>query len=223
MRKQLKIINEFVMITFATAIVAAAVFFFLMPSHLAVGSISGLSIVIGNFIPLPISTITMIFNVSLLVIGFLLIGREFGGKTIYTSVLLPIIIGIFEIKIPGMIDSILVKSSSCMAPVSMLLTGIVISEYKVKELINDKSVYITVLFRLIIIPVIVGLAVKMIAGEDIARFAVIFYAMPCGLNTVVFPKMVGEDCKIGAGFAFISNIGACFTIPLVFGLFGIAV
>ena len=68
-----------------------------------------------------------------------------------------------------------------------------------------------------------GLAVKMIAGEDIARFAVIFYAMPCGLNTVVFPKMFGEDCKIGAGFAFISNIGACFTIPLVFGLFGIAV
>ena len=101
MRKQLKVINEFVMITFATAIVAAAVFFFLMPSHLAVGSISGLSIVIGNFIPLPISTITMIFNVSLLVIGFLLIGREFGGKTIYTSVLLPIIIGIFEKIFPN--------------------------------------------------------------------------------------------------------------------------
>ena len=51
MRKQLKVINEFVMITFATAIVAAAVFFFLMPCHLAVGSISGLSIVIGIFFP----------------------------------------------------------------------------------------------------------------------------------------------------------------------------
>ena len=101
MRKQLKIVNEFVMITLATAIVAAAVFFFLMPSHLAVGSISGLSSVIGNFIPLPISTIIMIFNVSLLVIGFLLIGREFGGKTIYTSVLLPIIIGIFEKIFPN--------------------------------------------------------------------------------------------------------------------------
>ena len=60
MKKQIKIVKEFAMITLATAIVAAAVFFFLMPSHLAVGSISGLSIVVGNYIPLPISTITMI-------------------------------------------------------------------------------------------------------------------------------------------------------------------
>lgn len=171
------------------------------------------------FIPVSFYTYT---------VGYCMLAkRELSFKKLINPVMISlsigIIIGIFEIKIPGMIDGILVKSSSCMAPVSMLLTGIVISEYKVKELINNKSVYITVLFRLIIIPVIVGLAVKMLAGEDIARFAVIFYAMPCGLNTVVFPKMVGEDCKIGAGFAFISNIGACFTIPLVFGLFGIAV
>lgn len=89
------------MITLATGIVAAAVFFFLMPSHLAVGSISGLSIVVGNFIPLSISTITMVFNVGLLIVGFLLVGREFGGKTVYTSVLLPVFIGIFEKIFPN--------------------------------------------------------------------------------------------------------------------------
>lgn len=101
MKKQVKIIKEFLMITLATAIVAAAVFFFLMPSHLAVGSISGFSIVVGNFISLPISVITMIFNVGLLILGFLLVGREFGGKTVYTSVLLPLLIGILEKFFPN--------------------------------------------------------------------------------------------------------------------------
>lgn len=104
MKKQIALIKEFTAITFATAIVAAAVFFFLVPSTVSVGSISGLAIVIGNFIPLPISAITMILNVALLIVGFLLIGREFGGKTVYTSVLLPVIIGIFERAFPNFVS-----------------------------------------------------------------------------------------------------------------------
>ena len=92
--------KEFVMITAATVIVAAAVFFFLVPSHVSVGSISGLAIVLGNFVPLPISVITMVLNVVLLAVGFLCIGREFGGKTVYTSLLLPIVIGAFEHLFP---------------------------------------------------------------------------------------------------------------------------
>ena len=104
MKKQIALIKEFTAITFATAIVAAAVFFFLVPSTVSVGSISGFAIVIGNFIPLPISAITMILNVALLIVGFLLIGREFGGKTVYTSVLLPVIIGIFERAFPNFVS-----------------------------------------------------------------------------------------------------------------------
>ena len=64
------------------------------------GSISGLAIVLGNFVPLPISVITMVLNVVLLAVGFLCIGREFGGKTVYTSLLLPIVIGVFEHLFP---------------------------------------------------------------------------------------------------------------------------
>lgn len=96
----LELEKEFVMITAATVIVAAAVFFFLVPSHVSVGSISGLAIVLGNFVPLPISVITMVLNVVLLAVGFLCIGREFGGKTVYTSLLLPIVIGVFEHLFP---------------------------------------------------------------------------------------------------------------------------
>ena len=78
------------------AIIAAAVYFFLVPSHTSVSSISGLGIVLSNFVPLPLSAITMILNVVLLIIGFLTCGREFGVKTVYTSIMLPVFIGIFE-------------------------------------------------------------------------------------------------------------------------------
>ncbi len=86
--------------TAATAIIAAAVFFFLVPSHASISSVSGLAMVLSNFIPLKISTLTMIMNVALLVIGFVLCGREFGYKTVYTSILLPVLIGVLEIMFP---------------------------------------------------------------------------------------------------------------------------
>ena len=94
-------VKDYLIITAATVIVACAVFFFLVPSHVSVGSISGLAIVTSNFIPLPISAITMIYNVALLILGFLLVGPEFGGKTVYTSILLPIFLGILERMFPG--------------------------------------------------------------------------------------------------------------------------
>ena len=71
-------------------------------SHASVSSISGLGIVLANFVPLPLSAITMILNVVLLVIGFLTCGREFGAKTVYTSILLPAFIGLFERLFPNL-------------------------------------------------------------------------------------------------------------------------
>lgn len=94
--KSKETIREFMIITVATVIVAAAVFFFLVPSNVSVGSISGLAIVLANFVPLSVSALTMILNVGLLLIGFLLVGREFGAKTVYTSILLPAVMGLFE-------------------------------------------------------------------------------------------------------------------------------
>ena len=90
------IIKETSILTVAVAIIAAAVYFLLVPSHASVSSISGLGIVLSNFIPLPLSAITMILNVVLLIIGFFTCGREFGVKTVYTSVMLPLFLGVFE-------------------------------------------------------------------------------------------------------------------------------
>ena len=104
MKKQInckEVVWELFTLTAAVAIIAAAVYFFLVPSHASVSSISGLGIILTNFIPLPLSVITMVLNVVLLIIGFITCGREFGMKTVYTSILLPVFIGIFERIFPN--------------------------------------------------------------------------------------------------------------------------
>lgn len=93
-------VREFLIITFGTAVIAAAVYFFMLPSHVTVGSGTALAMVISNFVPLPVSAITFLLNVVLLIIGFLLIGPEFGAKTVYSSLLMPGIMRIFEIVFP---------------------------------------------------------------------------------------------------------------------------
>ena len=67
---------DFTAMTFGTLIVALSVFFFMVPSHAAVSSISGLAIVINNFIPYSISSITFVINIFLLIIGFITCGHD---------------------------------------------------------------------------------------------------------------------------------------------------
>ena len=93
--------KELLVIIMGLAIVAAAVFFFMLPSHVSVGSASALAMIISNFVPLPVSVITLIMNVFLLVIGFLLIGPEFGGKTVFCAVLMPGMLWVLEQLFPN--------------------------------------------------------------------------------------------------------------------------
>ena len=95
------ILIEINILTIAIAIIAVAVYFFLVPSHTSISSMSGLGIVLSNFVPLPLSAITMILNVVLLIIGFFTFGKEFGLKTVYTSVMLPVFLGILENIFPN--------------------------------------------------------------------------------------------------------------------------
>lgn len=104
MKKELNVrdlMKEALILTVAMTIIATSVYFFLVPSHASISSISGLGIVLSNFVPLPLSAITMILNVVLLIIGFFTCGKEFGVKTVYTSILLPVLLGLFEKLFPG--------------------------------------------------------------------------------------------------------------------------
>ena len=99
-----KAIKEYALITVGTAIIAAAVYFFMIPGKLTPGSASAVALLLSNVIPLPISVLTLGMNASLLVIGFLLIGPEFGAKTVYTSLLMPLIMRIYEVAVPNMVS-----------------------------------------------------------------------------------------------------------------------
>lgn len=94
-------IIEFVMITIGLAIVAAAVFFFMVPSNVSVGSITALAMIIARYVTLSISTLTFIMNVALLIFGYVFIGKEFGIKTIYCALMLPVLLRIFEVMFPN--------------------------------------------------------------------------------------------------------------------------
>lgn len=100
--KTKKFIKDGISMVLGAALATCAVFFFLMPSSLAVGSVTGVAIVLNTFIPLSISTITFILNVILLILGAVLIGAEFSGKTVITTLLYSGMLSVLEHFLPNL-------------------------------------------------------------------------------------------------------------------------
>jgi len=97
--------KEFIIMSVAMLIAAAAVYYFLMPSNLIIGSITGLSMVISGLfglagITVKVSLVVTIINAILLVLAWLLIGAEFGAKTVYTALILGPFIEFWEKVFP---------------------------------------------------------------------------------------------------------------------------
>lgn len=137
------------------------------------------------------------------------------------STVLGITVGLSGFTLPDVLTNVLDKSSSCMAPVSMLLTGIVISEFSLKGMLRNIKSYGFVMLRLLGIPLLLGSILCLLCEKEVAQTAILFYALPCGLNTVVFPRLVDENYEIGAGLALISTVLSCITIPIVLTIFHI--
>ena len=132
---------------------------------------------------------------------------------VFVAILIGCIIGITGCSVPEILQSVIQKAGDCMAPVSMLMAGITIADYNIKELLKERRLYQLAFVRLILMPVILCVLLAAVFSRDIVVIAVILYAMPCGFNTIIFPKMIGEDCKTGAGLAFISSLLCIATIP----------
>jgi len=140
-------------------------------------------------------------------------------KPTIIAIVLGCLVGLLEIKLPAIATDILGKASGCMGPVSMLLTGLTVAEFKLKNLLFNPKLYIMTGLRLLVIPCAIAGALMLVGAKDAVMPALLIYAMPCGLNTIVFPKLIGEDCHIGAGLACISSVLACVTIPICIELF----
>ena len=122
--------------------------------------------------------------------------------------------------IPDFLINAMDNGGACQGPVAMVLAGFVIGGYHLKELLKNSKVYIATFLRLIVIPAAIVLCLKALgASELIQTLALIVFATPLGLNTIVYPAAYGGDTKTGASMAMISHILSVITIPLMYLVF----
>ena len=133
---------------------------------------------------------------------------------ITVAIVLGMIFGLTGISVPEVIGSAISSASACVGPLSMLLTGITLSSFAMKELLTDKTAYIFSGLRLVVIPAIAYVICLGLRLGLLAPMVLIITCMPCGLNTIVFPKLIGEDCKPGARLALVTHIFSLATLPL---------
>lgn len=152
----------------------------------------------------------------------MLTNQKFSFKLFLKPVFMGLIIGIFfgltQIPMPTIVTDVVNTAAACLSPLAMLLTGIVISEFKFKDLIMDKNAYIVSVLRLLVIPLIVLLMLKPFFKPDIVTTAVLYHALPCGLNTIVYAKSANENYILGAKFAVVSNVLSLITLPLILAI-----
>lgn len=157
-------------------------------------------------------------------IGYNMLTAGKGQKSIWEKIFTPSLIGILlgcvvgisGIWLPQTVYDVSKMSSNCVAPISMLLTGMAISQFSVKELLSNWKAYVVCAVRLVLAPLLAWALVKL-TGFDFALIpAVALLAMPCGMNTIVYPKLVGQDCRLGAATVMISTVLAMLTIPIWF-------
>ena len=118
----------------------------------------------------------------------------------------------------GVVNKVVNDAAKCMAPVSMILAGVTVAEFPIREMISDKRVYIVSAVKLLVFPLTIIVILSQILPRDFVIPISMLFLVPCGLNTVVFPKMSGGNYKLGASIAFVSIIMSIATMPLCMGI-----
>lgn len=193
--------------------------------------------ILGQEALLDFIIFTLPFSFYISTIGFSTLTNQSSGHLNLRKVLLtpPVIacvigaaIGLSGWQMPYILGQVVTQSGACMAPVSMLMTGMTISQYDFKTLLSNKKAYLVSALRLLLIPAAASLVMKGLAWvlpmaglpglgaavTSVTTIAIMMLCLPCGMNTIIYPRMVGEDCKIGASTVLISTVAALGTIPL---------
>lgn len=165
----------------------------------------------------PFAIYTYTFGYSMLTGDGKVMKKLINPMTI--AILLGCAIGLVGIPLPSVLNTTLSAASACVGALSMLLTGFVLASFSRKELLPDKSTLSFVGLRMIVFPAMMLAICRLISlvfvlPTAVYPFAVIVACMPCGLNTVVFPRLVGEDCRQGARMVLYSHAISMVTIPL---------
>ncbi len=100
-RKGIRIvIKDYIILTIATLLMVAGIYVFRFPNNFSFGGVTGIAIVLSKFLPFTPSTLTFIMNMFLLVFGFIFLGKGFGVKTVYVSVLMSVGLSLAEVLFP---------------------------------------------------------------------------------------------------------------------------
>ena len=179
---------------------------------------------LGEAALLDFIVFTLPFTVYVYAVAYpILTKSKFSVKNFITpamlSILIGAVLGLLQVELPATVMKVINPFADVMGPLSMILSGVVISEYSWKDLLLNRNVYIVTVLRLLVIPVLLGVPALLILPPSMGLIVVIFSSLACGLNTVVFPKLVGENCKYGAGLALVSSVVSYVTVPIIVDVF----
>ena len=136
------------------------------------------------------------------------------------SIWIGILIGVLEIPLPGIVTGFLSSAGSCTGPISMLITGMVLSRVDIGECLRDPRNYLLSALRLVILPLL-ALAIMVplgVRGEALF-FTGCFLCFPFGTNPIIFREAIGRDARKAAGIALVSYFFSLVTVPAMFTLF----
>ncbi len=162
------------------------------------------------FFAIPFIVYTYTFGYALLTGGKNPWKRLLNPMTV--SIALGMVFSLSGFSLPRLLFEAISMASSCVGPVSMLLTGLTLSAFTLKDMVLDHKAYLFSALRLLLIPAAVFLACRLLRLDSVLPMMVMITCMPCGLNTVVFPKLVGEDCRLSARLTLISHLFALPTL-----------
>ena len=138
----------------------------------------------------------------------------------FVCTLLGMVLGLSGLPVPKFIGDAVSTAGSCMSPVAMLLTGMTIAQFDLKEVLRIRSVYLVTALRLAVFPLLfMGVMAVIPMEKTFATCAICSLAMPLGLNTIIVPAAQGKDTKVASGMALVSHLLSCLTIPVIFALF----
>lgn len=171
------------------------------------------------FFAIPFIIYTYTFGYAILTNGGCNLKKLFNPITV--AIVLGAIVGVTSLNIPAPILSVISSASSCVGPLSMILTGIVLSTFELGKLFTNVNSYIFLVLKMTVVPAVCFCVCWLLGLEKISFMVLIITCMPCGLNPIVFSKLVGEDCKPGARLVILSHLIAMISLPLWLSLISV--
>lgn len=124
----LKFLKKLLIVTLGSFIVSAAVYWFMIPYNLTIGGTAGLAIAVTKFLPgIPVGIFLLAINVILFILAFVLIGSEFGGFSIYSTVFLSLLLALFEKVFPNVQPLVDTKFMSMILGVGFVAVGVAVT------------------------------------------------------------------------------------------------